>query len=141
ILLNGSWGCGKTYFWKYKLESIAIENQFKTIYISLNGISKKENLDQLLFLRLLPIIGIQENNTFKNVTTFIKNIVNKLSNNLLLDIFKGISVDSFNFSNHVICFDDLERCQMPIKEVLGFINNFVEHKSLKTIILADETNI
>ncbi len=145
ILLNGSWGSGKTYFWKYNLEKIAEENNFKTIYISLNGISKMDALEHLLFLRLIPFIGKQENSFVTNTVTLVKNIINQASKAVLkttlTDIFKDISVDSFNFSKYVICFDDLERCQMPIKEVLGFINNFVEHKNLKTIILTDEKNI
>jgi hypothetical protein len=145
ILLNGKWGSGKTYFWKHYLQDIAAKDGFKVIYISLNGISKIEALDYLLFLKLIPYINDQENSTKKSVTTFLTNSINVVTKHFLktslTDIFKGVSVDAFNFSNYVICFDDLERCQIPVKEVLGFINNYIEHKSLKTIILADETKI
>jgi len=145
ILLNGSWGCGKTYFWKYNLDKVTEQNGFKSIYISLNGISKIDALEHLLFLRLIPYIGNKERSLLKNVTKVLGNIVNQASKAILktslTDIFKDVSVDSFNFTKYVICFDDLERCQIPIKEVLGFINNFVEHKNLKTVILADENNI
>jgi hypothetical protein len=145
ILLNGSWGCGKTFFWKYALEEIAKNNDFKTIYVSLNGISKIDDLDHQLFIKLLPFINNQENKAIKNATIFIGNIINKVSSHYLKssfsDIFKGVSIDSFNFSKHIVCFDDLERCQIPVKEVLGFINNLVEHKNLKTIILAHEPEI
>ena len=145
ILLNGSWGCGKTYFWKYTLEEIARSNDFKTIYVSLNGISKIDDLDHQLFIKLLPFISNQENKAVKNATAFFGNILNKLSSHYLKsslsDIFKGVSIDTFNFSKYIVCFDDLERCLIPVKEVLGFINNLVEHKYLKTIILAYETEI
>jgi hypothetical protein len=145
ILINGSWGCGKTYFWKFVLDDIAEKNNFKRIYISLNGISTINALDHQLFIKLLPYINNQENKIVKNVTALLGNVINKVSDKLLntsiSDLLKGVSIDSYNFSKYVICFDDLERCQIPIKEVLGFINNFVEHKNLKTIILADEINI
>lgn len=145
ILLNGNWGCGKTYFWKYTLEKIAKSNDFKTIYLSLNGISKIDDLDHQLFIKLLPFISSQENKAVKNATTFVGNILNKISSHYLKsslsDIFKGVSIDTFNFSKYIVCFDDLERCQIPVKEVLGFINNLVEHKNLKTIILANEPEI
>jgi len=145
ILLNGTWGSGKTYFWKYTLQEIAEKEEFKILYISLNGISKIDALEHLLFIKLLPFIGKKENGITKNATAFVTNIINQVSKyylkSSLSDIFKGVSVDSFNFKKYVICFDDLERCQIPVKEVLGFINNYVEHKNLKTIILADETNI
>lgn len=145
ILLNGNWGSGKTYFWKHNLQDIATEAGFKVIYISLNGISRIEALQHVLFIKLLPYINKKENKGIKNLTTILSNGINQVAKHILktsiTDIFKGVSIDAFNFSKHVICFDDLERCQIPIKEVLGFINNFVEHQSLKTIILADETNI
>lgn len=145
ILLNGSWGSGKTFFWKNNLAPLAEKNKFKTIYISLNGISKIEVLNHLLFIKLIPLLSKQENSIIKNATTFVTNLLNTASKKFLdtslSDIFKDMSVDTFPFSNYVICFDDLERCQIPIKEVLGFINNYIEHKNLKTIILADERNI
>ncbi|GAA0876296.1 KAP family P-loop domain-containing protein [Wandonia haliotis] len=145
ILLNGSWGCGKTYFWKYTLDKLAKDSKFNTIYLSLNGISKIEDLDHQLFIKLIPFISNQENNIIKNATKFLGNALNKLSshylNASLSAIFKGVSIDTFNFSKYIVCFDDLERCQIPVKEVLGFINNLVEHKNLKTIILAHEPEI
>jgi hypothetical protein len=145
ILINGTWGCGKTYLWKYDLAVIAKEKGFKPIYISLNGISKIEQIDYTLFIKLLPWINKQENKAIKNLTALFANTLNHLSKLFLhvslTETFKGISDDSFNFSKYIICFDDLERCQTPIKEVLGFINNYVEHKGLKTIILADENNL
>lgn len=145
ILLNGGWGCGKTYFWKYTLEKISKENQFDTIYLSLNGVNKIEDLDHQLFIKLIPFISDQENKVIKNSTKFLGNVLNKLSshylNASLSDIFKGVSVDTFDFSKSIVCFDDLERCQIPITEVLGFVNNLVEHKYLKTIILAHEEEV
>lgn len=145
ILLNGSWGSGKTYFWKFGLKKIAEDNQFKTIYISLNGLSKIEALEYQLFLKLLPLIGRTENKLAKAAISLITNVANKASKTFLKigidEALKDIKIDTLNFSKHIICFDDLERCQIPIKETLGFINNYVEHKYLKTIILADEKKI
>jgi hypothetical protein len=145
ILLNGSWGCGKTYFWKYTLDKVAKDSKFNTIYLSLNGISKIEDLDHQLFIKLIPFISNQENNIIKNATKLLGNTLNKVSTHYLKtslsDIFKGVSIDTFDFSKYIVCFDDLERCQIPVKEVLGFINNLVEHKNLKTVILAHEPEI
>lgn len=58
--------------------------------------------------------------------------------------FKGLSetiIDNVNLESMVICFDDLERCSIPINDLFGFINNLVEHCNCKVIILADENNI
>ncbi len=41
----------------------------------------------------------------------------------------------------ILIIDDLERCGIPIDEVLGFLNDFVEHKNMKCIIVANEDEI
>lgn len=145
ILINGTWGSGKTYYWKNELTKIAESKNLKTIYITLNGISSTQVLEQILFYKLIPYIGDSENKYLKNITKLVGNSVNAVSRFFTKsdfnDLFKGVGLDSFNYDKYVICFDDLERCQIPIKETLGFINNYTEHKFLKTIIFADESNI
>ncbi len=47
----------------------------------------------------------------------------------------------FETKDMVICLDDLERCSIPICELLGFVNNLIEHCNCKVLILADESNI
>lgn len=145
ILINGTWGSGKTYYWKNELTKIAESKDFKAIYITLNGISSTQVLEQILFYKLIPFIGESQNKYLKNITKLVGNSVNAVSRFFTKsdfnDLFKGVGLDSFNYEKYVICFDDLERCQIPIKETLGFINNYTEHKFLKTIIFADEDNI
>ena len=46
-----------------------------------------------------------------------------------------------NERKFVIVFDDLERSNIPHKDLLGTINEFVENKQVKTIIVADENKI
>lgn len=145
LLINGAWGSGKTFLWKVELERVAQIEDFRTIYISLNGISKIDQLEYQMFVKLLPLLNKVDNKHVKNFAAVFSNILNKLSSNYLKiglnELFKGASIDSYNFSKHVICFDDLERCQIPVKEVLGYINNYVEHKAIKTVIMADESNM
>jgi hypothetical protein len=145
LLINGKWGCGKTYFWKNQLSQLATTKKLTPIYLSLNGISSINDLESLIFIRLIPVIGKEEKNWFSNSVKVLGNVLNQTSKIFLKadlnDLLKGVSLDSLNFSTYIICFDDLERCQIPIKETLGYINNFIEHKKLKSIFLADEPNI
>jgi hypothetical protein len=41
----------------------------------------------------------------------------------------------------VIVFDDLERCSIKLRDVMGYINSFVEHENIKVIIIANEDDI
>ncbi|MDV2444459.1 hypothetical protein CMV00_11755 [Elizabethkingia anophelis] len=145
IMLNGKWGGGKTYFWKEQLQIIA-RQELKTIYISLNGVAKIENLEYQMLLGQMPYLSNDENKIIKSATHLIGNAANALTkfftrSSGISDIFKGVVVDNLKYSDKLICFDDLERCKIPLDEVLGFINNFIEHKSLKVLFLADEGKI
>lgn len=145
LLINGPWGSGKTFFWKNELAPVAANKGKKIIYVSLNGIRKIEALEHIMFIRMLPYLQEDDKGRKSNIAVIFGNIANAASKhflkNSLSDLLKGASVDMFDYKNTLVCFDDLERCQIPIKEVLGYINDFVEHKNLKTVILADETHI
>lgn len=143
IMINGAWGSGKTFFWKEKLLPFATGKKLKPIYISLNGIGKIESLEYQMLLGMLPYLSNAENKRIRSVADFLSNAANAVTkfftrSSSVSDIFKGVVIGNLNYSEKLICFDDLERCQVPIEEVLGFINNFVEHKSLKVLFLADE---
>jgi hypothetical protein len=57
ILINGSWGSGKTYFWENELKPIAEAAGKQALYISLNGISGRAALEQLLFIRMWKFLN------------------------------------------------------------------------------------
>lgn len=41
----------------------------------------------------------------------------------------------------MLCFDDLERANVDVIDILGYINNFVEHDHIKTIIICNEKEL
>src|SRR5690606_4437596 len=145
LLVNGAWGSGKTFFWKNRITKIADDSDLKPMYVSLNGISNIDKLAQPIFIQLLPKLGETQSDIVKNLTTVSKNLANAASKFFfksdLTDIAKGASVKAFNFKKYCICFDDLERCKIPIDELFGYLSDFVEHKHLKCIILADEPKV
>lgn len=145
LLINGKWGSGKTFFWKNRLNTIVDKAGLKTMYVSLNGINTIDKLEQQLFIQLLPKLGQNQSDIVKNLTTVSKNLANAASKFFfksdLTDIAKGTSVKAFNFNKYCICLDDLERCKIPIDELFGYLSEFVEHKQLKCIILADEPKV
>lgn len=145
ILINGSWGSGKTFFWKTKLSQLSKDAGLKPIYLSLNGLNKIETLDYQLKIKLIPFldsVDIKKAGTLAKIT---KNILNKLAEKYANfnpeEVLKDVEIDLALFSKSIICFDDLERCKIPLSEVLGYVNNYVEHKNLKIIILSNEKEI
>ena len=49
--------------------------------------------------------------------------------------------NTFNDKTIVLVFDDLERTDVPMKNVLGCINDYVENQHFNTIIVANEKTI
>ena len=47
----------------------------------------------------------------------------------------------FSTDDKVLCFDDLERANVDVIDILGYINNFVEHDHIKTIIICNEKEL
>ena len=61
LLINGTWGSGKTFFWKTTLHAMVKKQELKPLYISLNGLKTVEQLQQQLMIKLIPFFGKPEN--------------------------------------------------------------------------------
>ena len=147
-MINGSWGCGKTHFIKQyiseKEETLKQQKDKKSyVYISLYGMNDISEIRKKLLLlmiksekvkKLKPLIdvGMEVGSEYLSKKTFIQNTDKKLNN--LIEKF-------ININNAVIFFDDLERCDININAILGFINELVEHNNVKAILIADEDKI
>lgn len=153
VLLNGGWGSGKTYFIKdyikklekkYESNKNDTTNKYKKpVYVSLYGLSEISELKNKIALslvknkkikQLMPFldVGIEIGSDFASKKTFIQNSDSKL---------KRIIRELYKIDNLIIFFDDLERCNININTVLGYINELVEHNNVKVILIADESKI
>ena len=148
IMINGEWGSGKTYFWnnkvKNKIESMEFNGKrYKTIYMSLYGISNLEEISKKIFIETTQLMD-------KNLKKFMNsnsqvNIPEYAKTGLDMANFFGVTQsgdkidykDFFSTEDKVLCFDDLERANVDVIDILGYINNFVEHDHIKTIIICN----
>lgn len=161
VLLRGKWGCGKTYFVKHWLAEFdksdklpANENsiELKPIYISLFGMREISDIKSAIDRCVNPFFYSKTGKILKIAGRIASKIIFKTE----LDIDKdGKSETSFSgaldslsiFENDnndevkgvkFIIFDDLERCQIPMKQLLGFINYFVEHCDCHVVVIGEE---
>ena len=153
IMLNGEWGSGKTYFWNNKLrsrlESIKVNGKnYKTIYMSLYGINSLEEISKKIFIETNPMI----NKTLKKfVDTREGNVIPEyvktgldMANLYGTTNFNSDRIDyskMFSIDDKILCFDDLERANVDVIDILGYINNFVEHDGIKTILICNEREL
>ncbi|WP_025118146.1 P-loop NTPase fold protein [Bacillus sp. H1m] len=146
ILLNGKWGSGKTYFWKNVLQEKIQSEGKKAIYVSLYGISSIEEINKKIVLSRWEFVEkISKSKVGGGITELGKvafGVIKKIDPTGLSDELTNMNFeDILNYSDAVLCFDDLERVNMRIDEVLGYINNFVEHDGTKVIIIGNEEEI
>lgn len=156
ILIDGTWGSGKTYLYENYLvdaiDSVEVrKNERKqNVYISLYGISSIDSLAKQLITNYLIYVKGNGNKLVKKGLKPLAGIISVASSAFsfsigpistdLSNVFEKIE-GSIDVKDMVICFDDLERCTIPINEFFGFVNNLIEHCNCKVIILADEKNI
>ena len=152
IMINGEWGSGKTYFWnnkvRNKIESLRLNGkQYTTIYMSLYGISNLEDISKKIFIETTQLMD-------KNLKRYMY-----AHNQLTIPEYAKTGLDMANFfgvtkngdrvdyeqffttDDKVLCFDDLERANVDVIDILGYINNFVEHDHIKTIIICNEKEL
>lgn len=156
VLLDGTWGSGKTYLYETILRDTLAKLEYGknegkgNVYISLYGISTVEQLSKELIINYFLEVKLHGDKCKGNVYKKISKIIGIVSKSISFSIGTAAfdidgGMEKFNqgidIKNMVICFDDLERCSIPINDLFGMINTLVEHCNCKVIILADEKNI
>lgn len=152
VMINGEWGSGKTYFWNHKIkpkiEAMQVNGKRLTpIYMSLYGISNLEEISKKIFIETTQLMD-------KNLKKFMNangatNIPEYAKTGLDMANFFGVTQNGdkldyaqfFATDDKVLCFDDLERANVDVIDILGYINNFVEHDHIKTIIICNEKEL
>ncbi len=152
IMINGEWGSGKTYFWnnkiRNKIDSMQLNGKkLTTIYMSLYGISNLEEISKKIFIETTQLM---DKNLRKYMNASGKTSIPEYAKtgldmaNLFGVTQNGDKVnyaDFFSTEDKVLCFDDLERANVDVIDILGYINNFVEHDHIKTIIICNEKEL
>ncbi len=152
IMINGEWGSGKTYFWnnkvKNKIESLNLNGKkYTTIYMSLYGISNLEDISKKIFIETTQLM---DKNLKKYMDTHEQySMPEYAKTGLNMANFFGVTQNGdkidygsfFSTDDKVLCFDDLERANVDVIDILGYINNFVEHDHIKTIIICNEKEL
>lgn len=149
VMLQAPWGAGKTWFIKEYLKRLTQEP--KPIYVTLNGVSSKAEIEEQFFEQMHPFLA------HKATKIGAKVLKGMLKGTLQIDWngdgkadasasmgIPDVGIKEFlSKSNEglIIVFDDIERCELPMHELLGYINYFVEHDDTRVVLLANEHEI
>jgi hypothetical protein len=144
VMLEGPWGAGKTHLVRSFLATHETRGG-KHLFISLYGMTSTSQIDEEFYRLLHPVLsskgmrlaGVLARGVAKGVLKIDFSEKNA-SENLTLGV---PDVDLKEYlkgpTEQLLVFDDFERCLIPISEVLGYINAFVEREGMKVIILGN----
>ena len=158
VLIDGEWGSEKTYFVKRIIvPSINEQEKFSGTdravkYISLYGCKNIGDVQE----NIAWSFAENARQKIKNKASW-GNSADKISENAFLssrkignailekflpkDLLYQIASDWLNLGEFIFIFDDLERCECPINELFGFLNELIEHENTKVIIIANEKEV
>lgn len=146
VLLEGPWGSGKShfvdvYFRERFKKALAKDSKAKDplIRVTLFGVRDLSDITTQMFEKAHPILGGKAVKLLNNVGSKLGGLVglslDAKENSALLESM------TLNLKDRILVFDDLERSPLPLVEVMGFINRFVEHDKLRVIVIASEKDI
>lgn len=158
VLLKGKWGCGKTHFINHWIDAYkgnpTTEQVLEPIYVSLYGLSDTKQITTAINRVICPILygkaakagkvlaKIASAMVLKHEVDLNYDGISDLSINIGIDsLSKFKSNDSLENSKKLLIFDDLERCDIPMKKLLGYLNFFVEQCNCHLIVIGDEDKI
>jgi len=149
VLLVGLWGSGKTWFIKDFVANHLTQPE-RVLYLSLYGVQSFDDIESEFFRLLHPVLGSKP---VRMLHRFARGVL-KTSLNFDLDgdgksdgsisgglptekMLDRVSLDATN----ILVLDDVERCSIPIPDLLGYINQFIEHGGIKAILIANEREL
>lgn len=128
--------------------------KYTVVYASLFGAKSRAEMDQRVLEKLHPILNSKWLKTVPGAVSLIGKILGTLSSNpagaaigsvagdagefAANKIIETLKQKSKKFERLVVVFDDVERADMPLPELLGYLNAYVEHLHVPCILLADK---
>lgn len=151
ILIDGDWGSGKTHFIQERLLS-GLKDCFpdpkrSAYYISLYGMENfSQIMDEIYAASLEDYfdkkLGDGKGEKIHRGMNFAVKLLSTGLKYFSIDTADLPTPSEFlKLKNAVLIFDDLERCNIDVNQLFGFMNNLVEHNNIKVIIVANQTEI
>lgn len=157
VLLDGKWGCGKTFLIKSWLDTFLPENEddLTPMYVSLFGVQTVRQINDTINGLLFPFMNSKVYKIGKTFTKMVASAALRFNvdydgdktSDGTVDFKLDPLMDLLNDKKEelkgrrILIFDDLERANIGVKELYGYINRFVEHNRFKVIVVCNSTEI
>lgn len=155
IMLTGGWGTGKSFYIQNVLKPYLEGKQKDCIIVSLYGLSDLKDISKAIYLEEKAkklrakineskVLGKAETQASANLVG--KTIVKGVTSFFNIDLSSNEEdlqrlYESIDLCGKLVILEDLERTNIPIKDVLGYVNNLVEQDGVKVLLVANEGEI
>lgn len=147
IMLTGEWGSGKTYYVENDLIPFLKQNKATAIAVSLYGLNDITMISKNIYMELrMSTLGGKSSEVVTTGKLIAKNIIKNITGVVGINI--GLSDDdltelyeSVNLENKLLILEDVERCNINITYLLGYVNGLVERDGVKVLLIANESEI
>ena len=149
IMLTGDWGTGKSHYIQHELiPFLDTEAEKRCIVVSLYGLKDTVEISKSIYLevRAKKVEAKAKAETVAAGKLAAKTIAKGVTSFFGIDLSADESdlaklYESIDLSHKLIILEDIERSQIGIQELLGFVNNLVEQDGIKVLLVANEKEI
>ena len=151
IMMTADWGTGKSYYIQTELVPFLDQpGKRRCIVVSLYGLKDVAEISKRIFSELwlkslLEKKGlkwtkkISKHKMLTGSGTAIFSVIMQnysLSDENLLSVYESV-----NLSDKLIVLEDIERSEIDIVQLLGYVNNLVEQDNVKVLLVANEKEL
>lgn len=165
LLLSGRWGSGKSHLLRQIQANLNEHSKYVMVMISLFGVDNAEAMKLKVKEKIIPLIAApneseKKTRFFESSRNWLRSLMQTARYNpkfsVVADSLLSVNVyDLVEIKQEVLClrngklhsrelvlvFDDFERCSINQNDLMGAVNEYVENRKIKTILVADESRI
>lgn len=147
IMLTGAWGTGKSYYIQNELVPfLKEEHEKECVTVSLYGIKSTAEISRSIYIELRAKTLSAKGEAAVAGKLIAKTIVRGVVSRFGIDFSKENDTmqelyESINLSNKLVILEDIERSQIEVIELLGYVNSLVEQDNVKVLLVANENEM
>lgn len=149
IMLTGPWGIGKSYYIRNGLIPFLSKpenGKHSCIVVSLYGLSSLAEVSKAIYLeaRMKKLSFKSEAGKAAVLTgkTVLKGVASFFGVDLSVDANSLQELyESIDLSGKLIILEDVERTEIDVLQILGYVNNLVEQDGVKVLLVTNEDEI
>lgn len=147
IMLSGEWGSGKSYYIEHELVPFLKQKDAACVVVSLYGLEDTSEISKSIYMELrMRTLAGKASETVTTGRAIAKNVIRNIAGiagisfNIPEDELKEL-YESVNLKDKLLIFEDIERSDIDVTKLLGYVNGLVERDGVKVLLVANENEI